>query len=195
MNFLAHLYLSGNNPLIQIGNFIGDHVKGRNYEKYSPDIRNGILLHRKIDAFTDSHPLVKQSSKRLVEGYGRYSGIVIDVLYDHYLGKNWDLYSDTPLSKYVTKVHKTLLVNYFKLPMEVKGFLPFMVKSRRLETYATLEGIHRSLDIMADYSSLPSNADWAIEQMQKYDAKFNAEFLEFFDDIRIMVQGELSIVV
>ncbi len=191
MNFLAHLYLSGDNPLVQVGNFIGDHVKGRNYMRYSPDIQKGILMHRKIDSYTDSHPIVKQSSKRMAERYGRYSGIVIDVMYDHYLGRNWTMYSDMPLSKYVTKVHKNLLSNYFKLPKEVKSFLPFMVKSRRLETYATVEGIHRSLTIMSNYSSLPAESDWAIEQMQRHDADLNAEFIEFFADLKAMVEEEL----
>jgi len=191
MNFLAHLYLSGNHPLIQIGNFIGDHVKGRNYLRYPSEIQKGILLHRKIDSYTDSHPLVKQSSKRLYEKYGRYSGIIIDVFYDHYLAKNWKLFSDVTLSKYVSRVHKTLLSNYFKLPKEVKGFLPFMVKSRRLETYATEEGIHRSLQIMSNYSSLPAHTDWAIEQMRLFDKEFNEEFLAFFKEVKQMAEQEL----
>lgn len=192
MNFLAHLYLSGDDSMVQIGNFIGDHVKGRDYLRYAPGIRKGVLLHRKIDAFTDTHPLVKQSSRRLIERYGRYAGIVIDMFYDHYLAKNWSLYSEISLKKYVTEVHKTLLGNYFKLPMQVKRILPFMIKSRRLETYATVEGIGRSLEIMSDYSSLPSETDWAIEQLQQFDAFFHAEFIGFFDELRVMVSEELA---
>nr|WP_319400276.1 ACP phosphodiesterase [uncultured Carboxylicivirga sp.] len=192
MNFLAHLYLSGDNQMIQIGNFIGDHVKGRGYLKFAPDIQKGILLHRKIDAFTDSHSIVKQSCKRLTEKYGRYSGIIIDVFYDHYLGKNWDLFANVTLSKYVSKVHKNLLRNYFKLPMEVKSFLPFMIKSRRLETYATVEGIRRSLEIMSNYSSLPDHTDWAIEQMQIFNTEFNSEFIAFFNEVKAMAEQELA---
>lgn len=192
MNFLAHLYLSGDNPFIQIGNFIGDHVKGRDYEKYAPQIRQGILLHRKIDHFTDRHPLVKQSAARLNERYGRYSGIVIDVFYDHFLGINWSLYSSVPLDKYVSKVHKVLLTNYFKLPANVKRFLPFMVKSRRLETYATKDGIERSLQIMSNYSSLPDKSRWAMEQMDKYYAEFDHEFNTFFKEVELMAEEELN---
>nr|WP_321407334.1 ACP phosphodiesterase [uncultured Carboxylicivirga sp.] len=191
MNFLAHLYLSGNDPLVQIGNFIGDHVKGRNYMRYAPAIQKGILLHRKIDSFTDTHPVVKESTRRLTEKYGRYSGIVIDVFYDHYLGRNWTTFSDVSLTKYVSKVHKNLLSNYFKLPKEVKSFLPFIVKSRRLETYATVEGIHRSLQIMSNYSSLPAHADWAVEQMRLFDNEFNDEFLKFFQEVKMMAHEEL----
>ncbi|MCT4643806.1 MAG: ACP phosphodiesterase [Carboxylicivirga sp.] len=193
MNFLAHLYLSGDNPQIQIGNFIGDHVKGRDYEKYAPAIRKGILLHRKIDHFTDTHPLVKESAKRLNERYGRYSGIVIDVFYDHFLGVNWNSYSSMPLKKYVSHVHQVLMRNYFKLPGNVKRFLPFMVKSRRLETYATKEGIERSLQIMSNYSSLPDHSRWAMEQMEDYYRDFDQEFNAFFAELRAMAEQELLI--
>ncbi|MCU4177008.1 ACP phosphodiesterase [Carboxylicivirga sp. N1Y90] len=192
MNFLAHLYLSGSNRHIQIGNFIGDHVKGRNHEKFSADIQKGILLHRKIDHYTDTHPIVKQSYRRLNKNYGRYSGIVMDVFYDHYLAKNWDLYSDVSLKNYVTKVHRVLMTNYFKLPNNVKRFLPFMVKSRRLETYATVNGIKRSLEIMSDYSSLPNETDWAIQQLIDFDDEFDQEFKIFFSDVRAMVKEELG---
>ncbi len=192
MNFLAHLYLSGDNPHIQIGNFIGDHVKGRDYEKYAPLIKQGILLHRKIDHFTDTHPIVRQSSQRLKEGYGRYAGIVTDVFYDHFLGVNWDDFSDVPLKQFVNQVHRVLMRNYFKLPNNVKRFLPFMVKSRRLETYATKEGIQRSLEIMANYSSLPNEAQWAMLQMEQHYSEFNDEFRSFFKEICMMVDKEID---
>lgn len=192
MNFLAHLYLSGDNPHIQIGNFIGDHVKGRDYEKYAPLIKQGILLHRKIDHFTDTHPIVRQSSQRLKEGYGRYAGIVTDVFYDHFLGVNWDDFSDVPLKQFVNQVHRVLMRNYFKLPNNVKRFLPFMVKSRRLETYATKEGIQRSLEIMANYSSLPNETKWAMLQMEQYYTEFNDEFRSFFKEICMMVDKEIA---
>jgi acyl carrier protein phosphodiesterase len=193
MNFLAHLYLSGDNQQVQIGNFIGDHVKGRDYEKYAPMIRHGILLHRKIDHFTDTHPIVKESMQRLSERFGRYSGIVTDVFYDHYLGVNWQLYSDLPLHQYVTQVHKVLLRHYFSLPAAVRRFLPFMVKSRRLETYATREGIHKSLKIMANYSSLPDESTWAMQQMDIHYQDFNNEFLAFFDEVKEMADNELAV--
>jgi acyl carrier protein phosphodiesterase len=193
MNFLAHLYLSGDNPGVQIGNFIGDHVKGRNYEKYEPSIKQGILLHRKIDHFTDTHPIVKQSSKRLSERFGRYSGIVTDVFYDHFLGVNWDKLCDLPLNKYVSKVHKVLLRNYFKLPADVKRFLPFMVKSRRLETYATIEGIDRSLRIMTNYSSLPDHVTWGMQQIEEHYEAFNDEFMAFFKEAKKMATDELRV--
>jgi len=192
MNFLAHLYLSGSDPLIQIGNFIGDHVKGRQYERYAPGIQNGILLHRKIDHFTDQHTIVKTSCAHLSEKYGRYSGIVIDVFYDHFLAQNWADYHEDSLKDFVSGVHRLLLFNYFKLPRGVKRFLPFLVKSRRLETYATILGIERALKIMSGYSSLPDHTDWAMQQMKDHYSDLNSEFKLFFTELRAMAELELK---
>src|SRR5450432_1821563 len=91
MNFLAHLYLSGDNPQVMIGNFIGDFVKGKNLtERFDTDVAKGIALHREIDWFTDTHIVVKQSKDRLRPKYRHYAGVIVDIFYDHFLAKNWD---------------------------------------------------------------------------------------------------------
>ena len=84
MNYLAHLHLSDNNERIMVGNFIADWVKGNKYNDYPDEIRRGILLHRAIDSFTDNHPLHKHSRQIFAESYGRFSGIVDDLLYDQF---------------------------------------------------------------------------------------------------------------
>ena len=183
MNYLAHLFLSGEAPEIRVGNFIGDYVKGNSYNKFSPKIQKGILLHRRIDEFTDKHPVVKRSSVRLNSHYGRYSGIVIDMFYDHFLAANWKSYSEVELSEYVTSVHRLLMFNYFKLPARVKRFLPFLIKSRRLENYRHISGIERSLQTMSNFTSLPAKTGLAIEVLENYYEDFNTEFKEFFPDI------------
>ena len=183
MNFLAHLFLSGTDPEVKVGNFIGDYVKGNSYNKYSPGIQTGILLHRKIDSFTDSHPVVKVSATKLQEHYGRYSRVVVDVFYDHFLAVNWHSYSDKDLAGFVTGVHRLLISNYFKLPARVKRFLPFLIKNRRLEKYRYVSGIERSLKIMSSYSTLPDKAGFAIDVLENEYDKFNSEFKEFFPEV------------
>ena len=89
MNFLAHIYLSGNNDLIKIGNFMADGIRGNDYLKFPDDVKKGILLHRQIDTFTDLNPIYRKSKHRLHAKYGHYSGVIMDILYDHYLAKNW----------------------------------------------------------------------------------------------------------
>ena len=98
MNFLAHIYLSGEDEGITIGNFIADGIKGKKYLSYPASIQKGILLHRGIDSFTDSHPTVRQSTARLHENYGHYSGVIVDILYDHFLAKNWEEYHEQDLA-------------------------------------------------------------------------------------------------
>ncbi len=192
MNFLAHLYLSGDPGPLMLGNFIGDYVKGRKVEHYKPEIQQGILLHRKIDAFTDQHKVVKTSTARFKPCYQRYASVVIDVIYDHYLAKNWHHYHSTSLKQYVDSVHHYFMKHYFSLPNQVKGFLPFLIKSRRLENYKHLWGIEKSLAIMANHSSLPAKSECAIKIMTEQYEELHEEFALFFEDIRQMVAQEIS---
>ena len=191
MNFLAHLYLSGEPSPLMMGNFIGDYVKGRQLEHYAPEIQQGIMLHRKIDAFTDQHQIVKASTARFKPCYQRYASVVIDVIYDHYLAKNWSNYSNVTLHQFVNNVHSYFLRNYFKLPNRVKGFLPFLIKSRRLENYQHIWGIEKSLEIMANYSSLPPKSECAIQVMEEQYEHLKEEFFSFFEELRNMVKSEL----
>ena len=94
MNFLSHLYLAGNSEGLIIGNFIADSVKGSAYNNFSKEIQQGLILHRKIDSFTDSHPVVEQSKQRLRAKYKKYSSVIVDIYYDHYLAINWKKYSE-----------------------------------------------------------------------------------------------------
>ena len=82
MNYLAHTFLSGTDDEIIVGNFIGDYVKGRDYNLYSPAVKKGILLHRRIDSYTDKHKIVHQSMSYFAPRYHKYAGIIIDILYD-----------------------------------------------------------------------------------------------------------------
>src|SRR5690606_6470869 len=112
MNFLAHIYLSGDDPNVVIGNFIADGIKGKDYQKFPTEIQHGILLHREIDTFTDAHPIVRQSTKRLHKNFGHYSGVLVDVFYDHFLAKNWKHYHEQPLAKFVENFYQLLETNY-----------------------------------------------------------------------------------
>ncbi len=126
MNFLAHIFLSGNEEPVIIGNFIADGIKGKYYLEYPKKIQIGILLHREIDTFTDAHPLVRQSTKKLHENYGHYSGIIVDILYDHFLAKNWHMYSDVPLAKYVEDFYVLLQKNIEILPERIQKMMPYI---------------------------------------------------------------------
>lgn len=194
MNFLAHLALSGNNSEVMVGNFIGDFVKGKAYDQYSPLVKEGILLHRAIDDFTDHHPATKACAQLLSDGYGRYAGIVVDVFYDHFLSANWGrIYHAPSLTSFVNNAHKTLIRHYFMLPAEVKYFLPFLINSRRLENYQYFESLKKSLEIMSRRTSLPSESEYAIETLKANYQEFESLFFLFYGDIHQHLKQHKSI--
>lgn len=183
MNYLAHLFLSGSEEQTMVGNFIGDHVKGSHWNKYPENIKKGILMHRQIDTFTDAHPNFREAKGLFRSEFGLYSGIVIDFLYDHYLAKNWNNYSDLTLRSFAKLSHAVLLQNFRYLPLRVQGFLPFLIQNRRLESYASVNGIVQALKIMSNYSSLPAKSDFVMQTIERNNDFFNQNFTEFMSDI------------
>lgn len=190
MNYLAHLYLSGNSEEVIIGNFIGDYVKGRKYQDFPDEVSKGILLHRQIDSFTDNHAITKEAKLLFRKEFGLYSGIVIDFLYDHYLAKNWSNYSEISLRSFAKRIHAILLSNYMILPTRVQGFLPFLIQNKRLESYALVDGITQSIKIMGKYTSLPSKSEEAKAiLLNNYDLLDN-HFTAFMEDMLQFVETE-----
>ncbi|MDC8000563.1 acyl carrier protein phosphodiesterase [Aequorivita todarodis] len=183
MNFLAHIYLSGNDESVIIGNFIADGIKGKRYLKYPPAIAKGILLHRAIDSFTDAHPTVHQSTARLHKNYGHYSGVIVDILYDHFLAKNWSKYSEVPLDEYVADFYKLLRKNFTMLPARIQRMMPYMIADNWLLSYATVEGISKILTQMNVRTKGVSKMNLAVAELEAYYDEFEAEFTSFFDEL------------
>ncbi len=185
MNFLAHSFLSGDNPKILIGNFIGDFVKGRNLlEQFDPDIALGIELHRGIDAFTDTHPIVALSKQRLRPTYRHYSAVIVDMYYDHFLAANWQRYHTLPLQEYACQVYDILKANEEMLPQQVKYMLSYMIPGNWLLNYAHTEGIHRALSGMARRSRHESKMELAVHNLVEYYDEFEKEFSSFFPELQ-----------
>ncbi len=193
MNYLAHTYLSGENDSIRIGNFLGDWVKGSDYLKYPEEIRTGILLHRNIDSFTDSHPIVQRSARRFIPRYAKYSGVVIDIFYDHFLAKNWSDFHNSSLHDYVNRMYNVMLNHADILPERLKLFLPGFMKERWIERYATIDGIKDVLDAMSKSTSLPNETVFAISVMEAYYDDFRHEFYDFFGQIIEFVEEKFMI--
>ncbi len=116
MNFLAHLYLSGNDEQLMIGNFIADSVKGSSFRNYPEGIAKGIMLHRAIDFYSDNHSVFLQSVIRLRPNYRKYAGVIVDIFYDHFFAKIWEKYFEDPLEQYADEVHALMLKNVFLMP-------------------------------------------------------------------------------
>lgn len=192
MNYLAHIFLSGNSPRIQVGNFIGDAVKGKAYDNYPPLIRKGILLHRAIDDYADHHPLVKQCVQLLKPDFGRYSPILIDIFFDYLLARNFKRYSRTGLRHYCLRFYGHLILNYKHLPPRFKEFVWHFILTHRLGKYATLKGIRETIDIMVYLKKLPVDPDHVISVLQENLAELEQLFLRFFPEAILFSQQELA---
>jgi len=183
MNFLAHIYLSFNDDEVTIGNFIADSIRGNKYKHLPDNVQKGILLHRYIDTFTDAHPTVRQSTKRLHENYSHYSGVIVDIFYDHFLAKNWKDYSDIPLADFVDNFYKILETNYTILPEKIKHMMPYMISDNWILNYANLEGIDQVLKGMNRRTKNISKMNLAILDLEKHYDEFEKEFSSFFQEL------------
>lgn len=182
MNYLAHIYLSGNDPMVTIGNFIADGIKGKHYQTYPKDIQIGILLHREIDTFTDAHKIVRKSTKRLHKNYSHYSGVIVDILYDHYLAKNWNKYCETPLEIYAENFYNSLETHYEFLPSRIKKMMPYMISGNWLVSYSSIEGISDVLQGM-NRRTKNSGIDMAVNELKQFYSEFEQEFTQFFEEL------------
>ncbi len=191
MNFLAHIYLSGDDELITLGNFMADGIKGKQYKKYSPQLKKGILLHRSIDTFTDAHPIVKQSTRRLHAKYSHYSGVIVDILYDHFLAKNWQNYSKVPLEKFVSDFYDSLDRHYDVLTNSIQHMIPHMIADNWLLSYAEVSGIATVLYNMNRRTRNRSRMDRAVEDLKLHYVDFETEFTLFFKELRAFADERL----
>src|SRR5690554_4044871 len=192
MNFLAHIYLSGNDEEVILGNFIADGIKGKTYENYPKGIQTGILLHRGIDTFTDAHPIVRQSTKRLHKNFGHYSGVLVDVFYDHFLAKNWKHYHEQPLADFVADFYQLLETNYSILPKRIKHMMPYMVAGNWLLSYAQVSGIENILTQMNRRAKSKTDLQLAVQELNTYYELFEEEFTLFFEELQQFCHAKLK---
>lgn len=193
MNFLAHIFLSGGHDKIMVGNFIGDFVKGKSaMEKFETEIIRGIELHRAIDEFTDKHPIVSESKNRLRPKYRHYSGVIVDVFYDHFLAKNWKDYHPVPLPDFAAQAYNTLRSFDKILPEDVKYMLPYMVKGNWLLNYSKIEGIHQALSGMSRRTKFQSKMEEASEELYLHFDEFQKEFNQFFPELRKVCERKIE---
>ncbi|MFE3847817.1 ACP phosphodiesterase [Flavobacterium sp. LB3P45] len=183
MNFLAHIYLSGDNNLIKIGNFMADGIRGKHFESYPLEIQKGIILHRAIDTFTDAHPIFRQSTKKLHQNYHHYAGVIVDVFYDHFLAKNWNTYSDEKLEEFVARFYQSLQDNHTTLSERTKEIMPYMIEQNWLVSYQTVEGINRILTQMDQRTKNESKMRFATNELSEFYTEFEKEFTNFFQEL------------
>ena len=145
MNYLAHAYLSFNNPDILIGNMINDYIKGKQQYDYTNEIQNGFRLHRFIDQYTDHHPATKEGAKLMSKAVGRYGNALMDVVYDHFLANDIHEFKyESDLNNFAQKTYLILEERKLELPEVFRQILSNMQENNWLYNYRKPEGIEKS---------------------------------------------------
>ncbi len=189
MNFLAHVFLSQHDDELLVGNFIGDFVRKSEDRNYSIGIQQGLELHRKIDIFTDTHPVVRESTRLLHERHHKYAPVLMDVFYDFLLAKNWEQFSSIDLPNFTQNVYKILESYLPIMPPVLQHRVPLMIADDWLVQYGKLEGLEFTFNRMKRRASEPSHFDRAVETLQLHLETLNEGFQQFFPNLMEYVQS------
>ena len=184
MNYLAHLFLAGKSAESMIGNLAGDFVKGRVGDEVPLGIAEGIRHHRRVDAFTDSHPSVSAFRRVLIPEHGHYSRVIADVFFDHFLACDFTRYSSEPLNDFLRRIHTTIDPHIDELPGRLRFVYPRMRDEGWLESYRTLDGIRLALGGISHRLSRQPKLAPAVHFLEnEHRATLERLFHKFFPDV------------
>lgn len=194
MNYLAHAYLSFGDDQILTGNMVADHVKGREkLQAYPEKIRQGILLHRSIDAFTDEHPATLRAKIWFREDYHLYAGAVLDVLFDHFLANDPRYFENSlALKSFASHTYRQLAQNADHFPPGFAGYFPYMRDHDWLSGYHNLAGMRQSLGGLQRRAKYMVSPDKAYEIFITNYYALNQCFFELIDDLVPFVKRALT---
>lgn len=187
MNYLAHLYLAYPDHGLMVGNFIADAVKGHDYEVFPERIKQGIIMHRSIDDFTDHHPLVLDSKRYFSKEFDKYSGVLIDIYFDYFLAKNFALYSDASLSTFASNTYSILTNNKAVFPERSVHFFDYMIKENILERYAELDGMNKVLHGMTYRIKERFPLYESLSTFKEKQGILYNNFVPFFEELKLHV--------
>jgi acyl carrier protein phosphodiesterase len=190
MNYLAHILLSGDDKELRIGNFIADSVRGKNFDLFPNRVADGIILHRKIDTYTDTHSIVHESKDVIRPKYGLWSSVIMDMFYDHFLAANWAQFHDQPLREFAADFYKVLEEYFEILPARVQRFLPIMKEYDWLTSYATVEGMSTILYQMNKRTKGKSKMQFAVMDLELHYNQLQSQFFRFFEELQVYVASQ-----
>jgi len=193
MNYLAHAYLSFNQPDILAGNMINDYVKGKKKFDYPLDIQKGMLLHRAIDNFTDHHPATEKAKQFFKQDYRLYAGAFVDVLYDHFLANDiTEFASNIELNLFCQSTYTSLQNNFELLPQKFQEVLPYMLSQNWLYNYRYKEGIEKSFGGLVKRAAYLSESATAYKIFNKDYNALQVCYSEFFPELKQFAIYELN---
>ncbi|MFG3451051.1 MULTISPECIES: ACP phosphodiesterase [Pseudomonadaceae] len=191
MNYLAHLHLGGSQPGALLGSLYGDFVKGPLQGRWPADIEAGIRLHRQIDAFTDSHPLVLQAKQRFPSERRRYAGILVDLFFDHCLAASWTDYADEPLSDFTARVYRVLREEP-ALPGELALIAPHMAVQDWLGSYQEFAVMERVVTGMSRRLSRPEGLIGGAAELERLYVPLQQDFQAFYPQLQIFARQNID---
>ncbi len=192
MNFLGHIYLSGQDTELAIGNLVADQIKGNRISELPDKIKSGIVLHRLIDEFTDNHISYKKCVRKLFPKYRHYSRIIIDMYFDHFLAANWDNFHKTPLKIYSNSFYEKLEKSCFYFNDQVQYFICNLINQKWLEKYSNLKDLEAILKQMEGRTKFPSKlAASTYDLIEKY-TYFKSHFFHFMEDVTFFSKNKLK---
>jgi acyl carrier protein phosphodiesterase len=180
MNYLAHACLSFGKPAYLVGNFLGDFVKNKDLEQLTPEVVLGVKLHRTIDVFTDTHPLMREANRLLYPAHSKYAGILMDIFCDYLLAKTWDTFYQEPLRGYIDHAYSTYNKHKHLMTNGVGERMQAMVADDWLWQYRGIPGIEKTLYFLSRRVSKPLLLEGALNTLQKEEHRIQELFVEFF---------------
>jgi acyl carrier protein phosphodiesterase len=188
MNHLAHFFLAERAPEAVVGAFLGDFVKGKvGADDFPPLIRDEIIVHRRVDAFTDANEITLNSKNRFVKTRRRFAGIVLDVAFDHFLAKNWTDYAVENLPDFAGFAYRALLAHAHRFPVDFQPFLPRMIADDFLAAYRDFNHVEFALQKLSVRVRGGENMREAFAELEaNYDC-FQKDFQDFFPRLQYFV--------
>ncbi|WP_088330366.1 ACP phosphodiesterase [Lacimicrobium sp. SS2-24] len=183
MNYLAHLFLAQPNPASRMGNLLGDFCKGVNPATYSRAVQAGLYNHRLVDRFTDNHALVKEAKRRFSDKRRRFAGIALDVLFDHFLLRQWQQFSHQPISDFLSHSYGHLQRGLPDMPQPMQRVIKGMIEQNWLLQYQSLEGVGYALDRISERIRFANDFDGSVEEIEVHYPAFEACFAQFFPEL------------
>lgn len=183
MNYLAHLHLGGTGREELLGSLYGDFVKGPLQGLYDPRIEAAIALHRRIDLYTDRHPLVNIALSRFSTVRRRYAGIVLDVFFDHCLARDWALYGEGLLPDFTSRVYRVLAAET-QLPGRLAQIAPYMAADDWLGSYQDFDVLGQVLRGISRRLSRPEELAGAMEELTRLYEPLSDDFQLFYPQLQ-----------
>ena len=183
MNFLAHNFLSFQQPGLIVGNYLGDFIRNQEVKLLPDSIKNGVILHRTIDSYTDAHQVVKKATRLLHPTLGKYAPVAVDIYFDFLLTKRWSEFTSQSLSEYCEISYESLLASESVMSEKLANRMRKMVDDRWLENYATYEGLRRIFSFLSRRTKFRSNLENAPAILEPLESQMEEIFMDFFPDI------------